>query len=105
LNLYEFMYIIDSSIGEEQIDAEIGTILDDIREKGGEIISTRDMGTRQLAYPINKCEDGKYLLAYIKIDGKALDAVKAKYKLDSRIVRYLILRIKEEQMIVPREET
>ena len=104
MNIYEALYILDPNIEEEQTQAEIESILSDVREKGGEILSTQDVGRKQLAYTIKKRDEGRYVLIYIKIDGKALDSIKAKYKLDQRILRYMILRIKEEQMLLPQDE-
>ena len=66
MNIYEFMYIFDPNIPDEGVDAEIDELLADIKDKGGEVISIQRLGKKQLAYTINKCEEGHYFLAYIK---------------------------------------
>ena len=104
MNVYEFMYIFDPNVPDEGVDAEIDDLLADIKDKGGEVISAQRLGKKQLAYTISKCDEGHYFLAYVKIDGKVLDSIKAKYKLDAKIIRYMILNIKEEHMLVPQEE-
>ncbi len=105
MNIYEAMYIIDPKLGEDELDGEIQVILDGIKENGGEIISTKNLGKRDLAYSIKKSQEGAYFLVYFKLaDGKVLDSIKDKYKLDTKILRYMILRNKQEQVPEPQKE-
>jgi small subunit ribosomal protein S6 len=98
------MYIFDPGLEDQAVDTEIETILADIKDKGGEIILTEKLGRRQLAYDIKKKEDGIYFLAYFKAEGKALAPLKEKYRLDQNILRYMILRTREDRIQRPEEE-
>jgi len=104
LNIYEAMYIIIPELEEAAVDTEIETILADIRDKGGEIISTQKIGRKPLAYNIKKRDEGFYFLAYFKIDGKKLDPVKEKYKLDQNILRYMVIKTRPDRISQPQEE-
>ena len=104
MNIYEAMYIFDPGLEDQAVDTEIETILADIKDKGGEIILTDKMGRRQMAYNIKNQEDGFYFLAYFKAEGKALGPLKEKYSLDQNILRYMILRTREDRIHQPGEE-
>ena len=104
MNIYEAMYILSPELEEQQIDTEIETIQSDIRDNGGEIISTEKMGKRLLAYSIKKQDEGFYFLVYFKLEGAALGPIKDKYRLNASIIRYMILRIKENQIPQPEPE-
>ena len=51
---YETMFIVKPTLTEEEIQAQIATVKANIEKNGGEIVSCDDMGTRNLAYEIQK---------------------------------------------------
>ena len=58
---YELMYIIDPSIGEENV-ASIVEKFKTLIETNGTIDEMEDMGKRKLAYEINYISEGYYVL-------------------------------------------
>ncbi len=67
MNLYEAMYILNSTLSEEDTESAIESLKSDITSKNGEIVQVEKMGKKQLAYPIKKMTEGYYLLMYFKI--------------------------------------
>jgi small subunit ribosomal protein S6 len=80
---------------EDQYQAGKETVLADLAAQGAEIVKTDETGDRDLAYEINKKRRGKYLLYTLKLDPARLIELDRIFKLNSRILRYLFVRIEE----------
>ena len=65
INLYETIFIIDSTKTEEETAALVEKFKSLI-EKNGEIESVDEWGKRRLAYPINDLNEGYYVLINFK---------------------------------------
>lgn len=51
------MFILKPTLTEEETKAQIEIVKSNIEKNGGEIVSFDDMGTRQLAYEIEKIKE------------------------------------------------
>ena len=60
LKHYETMFILKPTLTEEETVAQIDGIRANIEKNGGEIVSSDNVGTRELAYVIEKCQRGYY---------------------------------------------
>jgi small subunit ribosomal protein S6 len=65
---------------------------------GSEITSEENWGRRKLAFPIDKLNEGKYVLLYITSqDGKtSLSEVEHRMRQNDKILRYLTVRTDED---------
>jgi small subunit ribosomal protein S6 len=65
---------------------------------GSQITGEESWGRRKLAYPINKLNEGKYVLLYISSEnGKtALPEVEHRMRQNDKILRYLTVRTDED---------
>jgi small subunit ribosomal protein S6 len=80
---------------EDQYQAGKETVLADLTAHGAEIVKTDEIGDRDLAYEINKKRRGKYFLYTLKLDPAKLSELDRVFKLNSRLLRYLFVRIEE----------
>lgn len=85
--LYEGIYILDVSLPEDQA-AELVSVLENaVAEAGGEVVGTRDFGTRRLAYEIAKQVSGAYKLLYFRGEEPAIEAFRHECAVRPGIIR------------------
>lgn len=95
LDLYEAMYIADPGLSEHEVETLAERVKTEIVQKGGEIIDLQHLGKKRLSYPIRRRRDGFYFLLYFRLARNLLSELKAGYRLNERILRFLILKKKE----------
>ena len=92
-NAYEFTYIINAVLGDEQIKAVVERVNKLIKENGGEITEVDEWGSRRLSYPINKKRNGYYVNLYMQAPGDILIRLERALQIDDDILRYMTLRM------------
>ncbi|MGI8541960.1 MAG: 30S ribosomal protein S6 [Aridibacter sp.] len=95
--VYELMYIAEPNSDADKI-AQINKEIEELIEGAGStIVSTEDMGRRQLAYSIKKNTEGYYYLFEIESSGKEIAEVERRMRVNDSIIRYLTVRVDEER--------
>ncbi|AYD41365.1 30S ribosomal protein S6 [Clostridium fermenticellae] len=92
---YETIFILDPSLDEENVKANVEKFKDVIQNGGGEIENVDLWGKRKLAYEINKVNEGFYTLINFSADTdlpKELDRV---FRITDGVIRHII--VKDEQ--------
>ena len=67
MNSYEVLFVIANALDDERKEAATSVVQGIIGDNGGEVTRVEIMGTRRLAYPIEKKTEGYYVL--IEFDG------------------------------------
>lgn len=93
---YETMLITTATLDEEATTALVGKFKSLI-EANGTIDSVEDWGKRRLAYPINKKEDGYYVVYNILAPAGALDEVERTLRIADNVVRHKLLRLPDHE--------
>lgn len=88
MRAYEIVYILDSALEREAVDAKLAAFHDVL---GGGITAVDHWGVRQLAYPIRKSKTGYYVIVHVDADPAALPEFERVVKLDEETTRYLIV--------------
>jgi small subunit ribosomal protein S6 len=92
LRSYETMFIIKQSLSKEEIEAKIQFVKDTITKNGGELVSEFDMGTRTLAYQIEKEKTGHYYVIYFTIDSAKIKELNRVNNIDENIIRFIFIK-------------
>jgi small subunit ribosomal protein S6 len=92
-NTYEFTYIINGALSDNQISEVVARVRRNIEESGGEILETDEWGTRRLAYPIKKKRNGYYVNMYFKASGEMIGRLERALEIDDDVLRYLTMRL------------
>lgn len=95
--IYEMMFIAAPETADEDIAKLNETITKLIETEGGSVVKLEDMGRRKLAYPINKKNEGYYVLFEIEGSGKEIAELERRMRVNDTIVRYLTVRVDEER--------
>lgn len=102
--LYECCYILDVNMPEEQVAEIIALCEGVVTGAGGEVIGTRDFGSRRLAYEIDKHVAGSYKLLYFHGDTGAIDALKHELAVRPGVIRARVYVANPEAMLRDSED-
>ena len=92
---YELVFIVHPDLEEEGL-AEIRERIGDlITSSGGQVLGVDLWGRRRLAYPIADQREGHYVLMRFALDPPHLPELERMMRLDSRIIRRLLVRTDE----------
>jgi small subunit ribosomal protein S6 len=89
---YETMFIVKPTLTEEETKAQIDLVKSNIEKNGGEIVSVDDMGTRQLAYEIQKNKRGYYYVIYFKAPTESIKELERNYRINENILRFIFIK-------------
>jgi small subunit ribosomal protein S6 len=93
------MFIVKPTLTEEEIKSQISSIEELITKNGGEIAATLDVGMRQLAYEIEKCERGYYYVIYFKSPAESIKELERNYNINENILRHIFIGFKSAKEI------
>ncbi|MBX3267210.1 MAG: 30S ribosomal protein S6 [Acidobacteria bacterium] len=94
---YEVMYIIDPDVASDKV-AKLNEAVGKLVEKeGGKVVKMEDIGRREMAYPINKKNEGHYVLFEIEGTGQEIAELERRMRVNDMIVRYLTVRVDEDR--------
>jgi small subunit ribosomal protein S6 len=94
MRTYELMFVVDPRVSDDDVVGLTQDYWQMITAGGSEITKEESWGRRKLAYPIDKLNEGKYVLFYITSqDGKtSLAEVEHRMRQNDKVLRYLTVR-------------
>ncbi len=88
---YESMLIISSKLTEDNAKKENEKVLSFIKDNGGIILKTDELGKKKLAYEIQKSKEGFYFVNYFEMDSSGIKKLEQFYRIEEHIVRFNVL--------------
>ncbi len=93
---YELMYILSSSVSDDQVPATTAQVEQIVADFGGTNLQHNQLGKKKLAYPIKKTRNGHYAVIAFDLEGKQLNPLDAKLRTQTAtIIRHLIVNLDE----------
>lgn len=93
---YELMYILASSVSDDQVPTTAQTIEQFVTDNGGTEISHEQLGKKKLAYPIKKTRNGHYGVITFTAEGNGVNTLDAKLRTQkATIIRHIMVNIDE----------
>ena len=102
-NTYEMMFILRPDLTQEQINQQLHKYRDFLKENGAEKVSIEVWGKRRLAYPIQKFQDGVYILTYYTGDGTQVAKVEKDMRFSDQVIRYLTIKQEDDSEFEEKE--
>jgi small subunit ribosomal protein S6 len=90
---YEFTYILDGILAEDQIKDYVGRMSKYITDNGGEVVDSEEWGMRQLAYQIRNRSNGFYVTLYFNAPPEFLAKFERTLTIEDVVLRSLILKL------------
>ncbi|MDP2469910.1 MAG: 30S ribosomal protein S6 [Candidatus Palauibacterales bacterium] len=98
---YEVVYIFKSSLTTDEIEARLeGYHARILAGEGSEITAVEHWGKRQLAYPIDRNDNGYYVVTQFTASPTVLPEFERALKLDDDLLRHLVV-LSEGELPVP----
>ncbi|HMF57010.1 MAG TPA: 30S ribosomal protein S6 [Pyrinomonadaceae bacterium] len=94
---YEVLLIVDTDTPGDEFTRLTETLQQIITDQGGVIVKAENMGRRQLAYPINRKNEGNYLLLEIEGTGREIAELERRMRVNDQIIRYITVRVDEDR--------
>jgi len=96
---YETMFIVKPTLTDEETTAQIDLVKSNIEKNGGEIVACDNMGTRQLAYEIEKNKRGYYFNAFFKSPTASILELERNYRINENILRFIFIKYENKKEI------
>ena len=89
---YELMLLLNPNTMDE-VDDFISSLKKLISDNKGDLIDTKLLGKRQLAYPINKMNYANYVHLDVNVKPETLDLLEEKFRYDQNVFRHLTVKL------------
>ena len=96
MNKYEMMFIVKANADEKAIANTAEGLKKVITSMKGEITESKDLGSKELAYPIKKENVGYYFVVDFTATAEIVAELDRKARIDESVLRHLIIRLDEE---------
>jgi small subunit ribosomal protein S6 len=96
---YEMLYILGSEIGEDNIPAAIEKVNNLITRLGGELGENNQAapwGKRRMTYPIEKQQDGFYVLATFKLSPSQTLELETDLRISEEVLRHMLISVEKK---------
>jgi small subunit ribosomal protein S6 len=96
LNKYESIYILKADMEKEEMTTLIEKFKTLVESAEGKIESVEEWGTKKLAYPIQKMEQGYYVLMNFEAKPEFIVELERVYKINDKVIKFITVRKDEE---------
>ncbi|HWP43342.1 MAG TPA: 30S ribosomal protein S6 [Blastocatellia bacterium] len=96
MRVYEILFIVAPNTEEGDIETLITQLSDVLKNQGAQVTKVDRMGRRRLAYPIQKFNEGHYVVLTVEGTGSEIAEVERRMRVTDAIIRYLTVRIDED---------
>lgn len=92
MRAYELMFILRPSLDEETVKVNVEKFKGIIEANGGVVENVDLWGKRKLAYPIEKCNEGYYVLINFKAESDVPKELTRNLKISDIVIRDMIVK-------------
>lgn len=90
MNNYEIMFIIAAALEEEKRNSTIEMVKEIISE-GGEVTDVKEWGMKKLAYPIQKKNEGYYVVMEFNAPAELPLELDRRLKISDNVIRHMVI--------------
>ena len=89
---YELVMVLSPEGDEQQVEAAVQRVADFVSGAGGTVSEQQNWGVRRLAYPINRFQEGTYVLTQFALDANEVLELDRMLKASEDVLRHLITK-------------
>jgi small subunit ribosomal protein S6 len=96
---YELLYILNPELGDENLPAAIDKVNNLVTRLGGELGETNQgnpWGKRRMTYPINRSQDGYYVLATLRLEPAQTDELERDLRISEEVLRHMLISLAKD---------
>ncbi len=98
LKTYEALYIARPDVPDDEIQTIAKQVEDMITTNGGAIVRSEIWGKRRLAYEVQKCTEGNYVLLRFEAVASFVARLENHFRLTDAIIRFLVVHFDEKTL-------
>lgn len=95
---YELLFLIDSSIENQEIEEVVAKFNDLIKANGGNVVEVNNWGKRKTAYEVNKKWEGFYFLINFEAPPELIKELERVLRIDERVMKFLVVKVDEKKI-------
>jgi small subunit ribosomal protein S6 len=95
MRIYEELFIVKPDAPEEEIDQFIEQMKAVVTSSGGAVDKVDKWGKRKLAYRVEKCREGIYVLVQFSANPDAVKEFERRLRVSDMVIKFLTVRIDE----------
>jgi small subunit ribosomal protein S6 len=85
------MYIVRPTVAEDELPASIERVDSLITGLGGEVAENNPWGKRRMAYPIEKFEEGYYIVSKIRMEPERTRELESQLAISEDVIRHILV--------------
>ena len=90
---YEILFIVRPDLEESTIKATFKKFEEVLTSNGAKVLSSKEMGQKELAYEIKKHKSGYYFLINVESDVNAINEFDRLATISEEIIRHIIIKL------------
>ena len=94
--MYDLNVILDPNLTDTQVQTEKDAVATQIERIEGEIVELDEWGSKRLAYPIRKLNEGYYLIYKVKLPNDRPKTVETNLRQRDNVMRVLSVKQRPE---------
>jgi len=102
--IYEEMFIVRPDATDEVIDPIIDQLTKFINGHGGSVDKVDKWGKRRLAYRVEKCDEGFYVLITFHATPETVFEVERRLRVNDAVIKFLTTRIDERMKVAEKRK-
>ena len=96
---YELLFVLKPTLVEEELQAKITFLKEVLEKNGAEISALQDMGTKRLAYQVQKFERGHYGVFYFTAPTSSILEVERILRISEDFIKFMTVRYEKQKEI------
>lgn len=99
MRFYEQLFILKPTLTPEETSAKIESIKESITKNGGEIIAFDEIGSKKLAYEIQKNKRGYYGAIYFKTTPSSILELERLHRISEDVLKYMTVKYESKKEV------
>jgi small subunit ribosomal protein S6 len=92
MTVYETIFIVKTSVSEEELAALVAKVRGVIEKHNGEILKVENWGKKKLAYEVRKEKKGTYVFYRFRGPGSVVSELERQYRVEDTIIKFLTVK-------------
>lgn len=98
MRTYEALYIVRPDVRDDDVQTIAKEVETLVTQNGGAIVRSETWGKRKLAYEVQKCSEGYYILLRFESAPSFVARLENHFRLTDVIIRYLVVLFDEKTL-------
>ena len=92
MSKYELALVVNAKIEDDAREAVVEKAKNYVTRYGGTITEVEEWGKKRLAYPINKQNEGYYVLINFSSNPEFIDELERVYNITDEVIKHIVIK-------------